>query len=184
MRKIVFFLIIAAFLLLILDASFAQRTRRSRTTPKAEKVKKKEEPKKNALQIMSFADSLLAGGDSTKAMELFRQVAIGFPKDTLAMKASSIVANYMIEHGNAVDAIKMLGSLSITDSTKMAERDLLMAKAYFSTGRIGYALLLARKAQVDYAGTDWENRAKAFANSLMDKIPKITIAVPSNSTQR
>ena len=194
MGKIRIPVIIIFCVLLAVSISYGSKKRRRTTSTKSTTAKKTTERKtpsrgkiskvrkvkksgrklagKTSQELFHLADSSLSSGDTAYAIENLANIIDYFPDDSLAPKASILLAKCYLNQGKTKDARNVL-SPALGDSNYAPQAELLSAKIYAAEGQYGYALLLARKTQVKYYFNDVGKEAGNFANSLVGKIAPI-----------
>lgn len=158
----------------------SKRVKKTRKTRKAIKRKGSE----SAEELFIIADSLFSAGDSASAAETMMKILRDFPKDTMADKALISVSEYLIAQNEVKKALELLEQTQLVNSENSANVELLKTKTYASIGRVGYALLIARRVEVQYAGTKWAQDAHKIANKLSTELKPIimTTAQQTKST--
>jgi len=200
LRKSTYTIFILLFLLVGMQDAYAAKTRRKRPpsssktsdssssstsdkkTSSSSKSKKKKSKKsssgKSLKVLVSQADSLFIVGDSAG-------VANGFFKfvedcdtitDTQALDYVLWSIEYQIEHGNVEKAIKAIDKIGKPDSSLVPKIDIIRIKVFTSSGHAGKAYMMSRIMENRYAGTDWENRARAMVNYCEKGITVIPLA--------
>ena len=195
MKRLLHILIISLCLIFLFSSVYASKKRRRDTpTPKkptttttkkttsqekrkspkkSKKGKTRTQQKKNADDLYKEADSLFFIGDSSVAAEKMASIVDDFSENALADKALLSAGEYWVQHGKAKETLDMIAKHKIIDETMTGQVELIRIKAIAATGRAGYALFIARNAEIEFAGTEWGTRARAMANSITKNITPI-----------
>ena len=185
---------IAAVMLVILLAGAsicwgAKRPRRRkipRTKAKTEQVShEKKKGKKSGKQegtperdvnfYIQKKDSILAAGDSAAFVSAVLNYlsAAGDSVDTAMVGDILWSLEYLAQKGKLDDAKRYCEKLAAVDSSYAPYEDILLVRGYASTGKTGYAYMLARKFQHIHAGTRWGVQIEKLADSLYKQLSPI-----------
>jgi len=185
---------IAAVMLVILLAGAsicwgAKRPRRRkipRTKAKTEQVSKEERkggksgkqegiPERDVNFYIQKKDSIFAAGDTAAFVSAVLNYlsAAGDSVDTAMVGDILWSLEYLAQKGKLDDARKYCEKLAAVDSSYAPYEDILLVRGYASTGKTGYAYMLARKFQHIYAGTRWGVQIEKLADSLYKQLSPI-----------
>ncbi len=149
--------------------------RSRRRTSRKRKTGRKKTGALSAADLLRSANLHLTDGDTTAALEEFTQVVKEFPDDTLSLSALASATDILLRRKDTSGAMKLVEGFTAVDSSVAPAVDLLKAKIYYSAGRTGYALVLARKVEVECAGTQWAGEAAKLAGEIRAKIKPIIL---------
>jgi len=185
--RTIVFIVLALFFMLFPDSVYAGKTKRKRT-PKSEtsstksapskSTKKKGKSKKGAGMSIAEADSLLAAGDTASVADNYYKILEQSEsvEDTSTKRLILVSLDYYVNHAGPEKVLKVVEKIPEIDSTLAPNAEYLKIKSYDILGMKGYAFMLAREMEHNYAGTDWEKKAGSLANGLEGQLKTIQLS--------